>query len=440
MHEPGADDGDSPVSANDFGHEAAGKRSRGLLVRVTDGDCSEEFFVQNRLGGDPSISLAAPPSRHDEDWLAAAREYLHERALHDELSSGDSAESGESERSGVETGAKTGVAVAAAIVAGGLVALYLLLQLYPLSGDPLSFGGASVGVNVNVFNAMAVDILGYLVFAGGALAVVREGDRIATLSLAAAVFVSAVVVPSAFLLARGVDSAAVLSVSRVQAAVFPTAATVGFHQAHRIVTRDATSVPEADGHRLVSRVTAVVRRFQQVYARFAGNSSVVAKPRTLRVAVRRTLLTTGIAATLVGGVVFLETLQSGWTFATQFGVGTTDLFILVVASLLRIGAGIVVTTLVLTGLVLAVLWLAVRPPTGSSLLFAVVVFTGACGLANLSTAFLVPTPVGLTASWSVEWGLVPPRPGRTVVWLLDLLNVQMTLVLVGFAAGVRSAN
>jgi hypothetical protein len=148
---------------------------------------------------------------------------------------------------------------------------------------------------------------------------------------------------------------------------------------------------------------------------------------------------TGAAATLVGGVVFLNTLQAGWNLQTQFGVSTTDMVVFVVASLLPIGAGVVVTTLVVTAVVLAALWLAVRPATGSRLLFAVAVFTVACSLANLSTVFLIPTPVGLTASWSVEWGLVPPRPGRTLVWLLDLLNVQMTLVLAGFAAGVQSA-
>jgi len=83
----GADVGHGTPDGGGFDHEYRGKRSRGHLVAVTDGEGrSAEFFVRNLDGSDPAVEPAsARDRRHDEEWLRDAETYVREQARSGDL-------------------------------------------------------------------------------------------------------------------------------------------------------------------------------------------------------------------------------------------------------------------------------------------------------------------------------------------------------------------
>jgi hypothetical protein len=282
---------------------------------------------------------------------------------------------------------------------------------------------------------MAADMVRYLVFTGGALAVLQESNRgVTPKRLATAVFIAAVVLPSGVLLVSGVESDVALGVSLARAAVYPTVAVLGFQKAYRVVTKESIDVSGVNSQRaLVRRVTGAFLKCQWMYERLTGKSPAVSDGNVCHAIARRILATTGIGAVLVGGVWLAETLRREWEYFPSLA----EKLVVIVGEFVQIGAGVVTTTLVLTALVLVALWLIVRPVVVSRVVFAVGAFSVACGVLNLPTLYVIPAPVEVTVGRVVKWSLVARQPGWTVIWLLDMLNVQEAVALVGFAYGTQ---
>jgi hypothetical protein len=415
-------------------HETRGERSRGLLVEVTDGEHSEEFFVREWTSPDPSVSTAGPRSCNNNDWVAAGREYLRERAIRGDLTAD------ETDPKRTHAGWVAGIVVAASIVGIGLVGLHYLLGLYPLAvkdewGFSLRLTDAIVS-GTSVFDALVADTLRYLVFAGGALAVLQESDHgPMPKQLAGSVFAVAVALPSGVLLVAGVDLGIALGGSMARAAVFPTVAVLGFQRAYRMITQESVDVSSENSHHpLVRRTTVAFLKGQWVYGRLTGESLFVSDKCVCCILVRRVLVMTGIGAALVGGVWFVETLQRTW----EYLLNPVEIALFIVGEFVFIGAGVASTILVLTALVLATLWLSVRPIVATRVIFAVGVFSVASGVLNLLTMYVIPVPIEVVVGRVVKWSLIAPQPGWTLIWILDLLNVQEVVVLVGFAYGTQA--
>ncbi|SEO90468.1 hypothetical protein SAMN04487948_10762 [Halogranum amylolyticum] len=321
----------------------------------------------------------------------------------------------------------------------GFVGVQFLLDTYPLAvtGDlafPVGLTSATA-TGTSVFAAMALNAIRYLVFAGGVLVVLGANEQQRTpWQLAVVAFVAAALLPTGLLLAVGVEFDLGRSVSIGRDAVFPTVAVVGFQRAYELVDVDGPAdAAGSDGRSpLVRRVAGVFLDCQRIYGRLTGASIAVSDTALCHTIAARTLATTGAGATLAGVVWFVETLSRGWWEYVPTPGGVVAVL---VGDLLRVGVGVVVTTLALTALVLATLWLVVPPLAASRIVFAVGTFSVSCGALNVLTTFVLPTPVHVMVGHVVNWRLVASQPGSSLIWLADLFNAPAAIVLVGFACG-----